>query len=205
MKIISVKPSEEYFSLTWRLGIRCNYDCMYCSSEWHDNTSVHHSLETLQNAWQDIFNKTKHRNLKYKISFAGGEVTSSKHFLPFIKWLRDNFKEHLFQILLTTNGSANYTYYSKLYEYVDNISFSTHSEHINEQEFFDMILKLHANIDKKKFIHVNIMNEFWNRDRIPHYKKILDNAGISNNINEINYTHQTRRIPILKGKLNLEI
>lgn len=178
---------------------------MYCSTSWHDNTSGHHSLDTLQNAWKEIYSKTQYRNLKYKISFTGGEVTNNKHFLPFIKWLGDNYSQYLYQILLTTNGSANYNYYSKLYKYVDNISFSTHSEHINEQDFFDMVLKLHSTIDKNKFIHVNIMNEFWNQDRIHQYKKILDDAGISNNINEINYQHQTRTIPILKGKLNLAI
>ena len=49
------------------------------------------------------------------------------------------------------------------------------------------------------------MNETWNQSRIPQYQKILQEHGISNSINEINYTLQTRPMPVFKGKLNLDI
>jgi molybdenum cofactor biosynthesis enzyme MoaA len=178
---------------------------MYCSPRWHDNTSKHKSLDELKANWLSIYTQSQQHKLKYKISFTGGEVTGNKHFYPFVKWLRENYGEHIQQILLTTNGSATYKYYSKLYEVVDNISFSVHSEHIDEKKFFDTVIKLHATIAKDKFIHVNIMNEFWNSERIPVYAELLKAHNISHNINEIDYTQQTRTIPIMKGKLNLEI
>ena len=112
-KIISVRPTEEYFSLTWRIDIRCNYDCMYCSPEWHDSSSRFKSLEELQNAWLTIFDKTKNLNLPYKISFTGGELTANKNFLPFVTWLKNNYSEYLFKVLATTNGSASTGYYQK--------------------------------------------------------------------------------------------
>lgn len=204
-RIVQVTPVPESFAISWKLTTRCNYDCMYCPTMWHDTTSTNHSLEVLQTAWHDIYIKTKSKNLKYKISFSGGEVTSNKHFLPFVAWLRENYNNHILKLLVTTNGSATLKYYTNLYQSIDNISFSVHSEHVNEQEFFDMILALKKSINHNKFLHVNIMNEFWNQERIPLYIELLNRHNISYNVNEIDYGLQTRPIPIIKGKFNLDI
>lgn len=204
MKITNVRPTEEYFSLNWQIDIRCNYDCMYCSTEWHDNSSGFKSLEELQAAWHSIFDKTKNLNLPYKIAFTGGELTANKNFLPFVTWLRANYSEHLFKMLVTTNGSASTRYYQKMIEAVDNIAFSVHTEHIDEQKFFNMMLDLSKNLPASKFIQVAIMNEYWNQDRIPLYTKLLDDNNISYTVNEIDYKYKTREQPIFFGKLNFE-
>jgi MoaA/NifB/PqqE/SkfB family radical SAM enzyme len=202
MKIVRVDPTEKYFSLTWQLGTRCNYDCMYCPTIYHDATSSHHSLDTLKNTWSSVYEKTQRSS--YKISFTGGEPTSSRAFMPFLKWLRDKFTCK-FNILLTTNGSATYKYYSQLYNYVDNISFSIHSEHVNENKFFDMIVDLKNTLPDSKHLHVNIMDEFWNQQRIAVYKQILEQHQVSYNVNEIDYRLKTRVVPIFRGKLNLDL
>jgi MoaA/NifB/PqqE/SkfB family radical SAM enzyme len=204
-KIVSIQPTDEYFSLTWQIDIRCNYDCMYCSPEWHDNTGSFKSLEELQEAWQAIFDKTKELNLPYKIAFTGGELTANKNFLPFVTWLRDNYSEYLFKVLITTNGSASTQYYQKMFEAVDNITFSVHTEHIEEQKFFNMMIDLSKNLPVDKFLQVAIMKEYWNQDRIPLYTKLLDDNNISYNVNEIDYSYKTREHPVFFGKLNLEI
>ena len=204
-KIISIRPSDPIFSVNWNLSRRCNYDCMYCPSRLHDNHSPHLSLNQLQKYWIDIERKTSHSGLKYKISFSGGEPTGNRDFLPFLSWLKQNYGHQIDKILLTTNGSATYRYYQKLFDLVDNVSFSTHSEHINEQKFFDTVIRLRQSITPPKFIHVNIMDEFWNRDRFPHYQKLLTDNDISYNVNEIDYSWQIRNYPIIKGKRNLAI
>ena len=204
-RVIEIFPTDKTFSITWELGRRCNYDCMYCSPMWHNDTDKHKSLDELKANWESIYNQASARNLKFKISFTGGEVTGNKAFYPFVKWLRENYGHTIKQILLTTNGSATYNYYLKLFDVVDNISFSTHSEHINEKKFFDTVIKLHKNIAPEKFIHVNIMNENWNTDRIKLYTTLLGQHNISHNVNEIDYSKKTREIPIMKGKLNLAI
>lgn len=202
--IISVTPIERVFSITWNISIRCNYDCMYCPDTLHDNKSKHHSLEDLKKSWLSVYDKSKNRNLKYKISFTGGEPTTSKNFLPFLTWLREHYNQSLDKILLTTNGSASINYYKRLYDLVDNISFSLHSEHIVESIFFQKIVALAKYIDSSKFIHVNIMNEYWNSDRIKLYQDFLHKHNISHNVNEIHYGNKTREYPILKGKLDFD-
>lgn len=204
-KIISIKPTEEYFSLNWQLAVRCNYDCMYCSPEWHDSTSQHYDLDTMKQAWKNIYDKTQYLGLKYKIAFTGGELTTNKHFLPFVTWLRQEYNDRLFKVMTTTNGSATYKYYLRMFDSIDNIAFSIHTEHINEKKFFDMIIKLHQTISPDKFLQVAIMEEFWNKDRISLYTDLLDRHGISYTVNRIDYSYQTRSFPIMKGKLNLGI
>jgi organic radical activating enzyme len=175
---------------------------MYCPTKWHSNVNNFYDLERLQQTWTSVFDKTANFNLPYKISFTGGELTANKHFLPFLAWLRKEYGEHIFKLLLTTNGSATYKYYLNLFEHVDNISFSTHSEQIDEQAFFDTVVKLQQNISKDKFLHVNIMNEFWNDHRIGLYKQILEENKISFNVNEIDYSLKTREYPVFRGNLN---
>jgi uncharacterized radical SAM superfamily Fe-S cluster-containing enzyme len=178
---------------------------MYCPTSLHDNHSKHVSLDLLKLRWQSIFNKTAHRNLPYKISFTGGEVTVNKSFLPLVRWMRENYQQNIAKILVTSNGSASVNYYTKLYELIDNLSLSFHSEHANEQKFFDLAITLHRNLTSDKHLHVNIMNEVWNQDRINIYQQLLNKHNISNAVNNINYLMQTRPIPIMKGNTNLDI
>ena len=204
-KIVAVRPVPEYFSLTWMLGSRCNYDCMYCPAELHDSTSRPHDLDTMQQVWRNVYDKTQHKSLPYKISFTGGEVTANKNFLPLIKWLRNNYAD-IAMILLTTNGSASKRYYEDLSQYVESISFSTHSEFMDEEKFFKTVKSINElMIRPKKSVHVNIMDEHWNQDRIAVYKTWLDKHGISYSVNAINYDHAVRTTILKQGKQNLEI
>jgi len=203
-KIISINPVEDYFSITWQLGLFCNYNCMYCSPEWHDTTSIPHSLETLKTTWTNIYNKSKDLNLKYKISFTGGEPTANKSFLPFLNWLRSNY-DCIGQILITSNGSASLNYYKKLCQSVEALSLSTHSEYINEKEFFTKCKELDKIMKRPvKSLHVNIMNEFWNKERIKLYEEFLKENNISYSINKIDYSFKIRDFTLNKGIINIE-
>lgn len=203
--IYRVEPVEKVFSVTWNIGIRCNYDCMYCPSSLHDDHSKHVSLEVLKQRWQSIVDKTSNKNLPYKISFTGGEVTINKSFLPLLQWMRDSYQTQISKILVTSNGSASTRYYTEMFALIDNLSLSFHSEHADEKKFFNTVLALHQNLPDTKHLHVNIMDEHWNQDRIPMYQKFLTEHGISNAVNKIDYSVQTRSVPIMKGKTNFGI
>lgn len=202
--IIDIRPIEEVFSITWMLGRRCNYDCMYCPPELHDKVSKHHDLNKLQEAWKNIHRQTGAKQLPYKISFTGGEVTANKNFLPFVSWLKENY--NVSSILITTNGSAGLKYYEKLTNYVDAISFSTHTEFMNEKVFFQKVVVLNKiMIRPKKSLHVNIMDEYWAKERIKLYERFCAKHQISFSINEINYNIKTREKILHNGQSNLEI
>jgi MoaA/NifB/PqqE/SkfB family radical SAM enzyme len=202
-KIIKIEPVPKYFSISWMLGSFCNYDCMYCPAEWHDSTSPPHDLQTLQTAWENIHNKTKHLNLQYKITFTGGEVTANKNFLPLLQWLRNTY-DNIAIIGITTNGSASLNYYTKLSKVVEYISFSTHSEFMNEQEFFNKSLALNKIMQRpKKSFHVNVMDEYWNTERTTIYKQWLEQHEISYSFNKIDYSAKIRTFFVNKGELNL--
>ena len=177
---------------------------MYCPTDLHDDTSTHPDLKKLQTAWQSFYHKSRKSELPYKISFTGGEVTANKSFLPLIQYLRAG-DFNLGQLLVTTNGSASEKYYLKLAKLVDAISFSTHSEFFNETEFFSKVVAVdRIMIRPEKSVHVNIMDEFWNRDRTQIYTEFLSTNDISHSVNAIDYSQQTRSAPILQGKLNLD-
>jgi hypothetical protein len=87
---------------------------------------------------------------------------------------------------------------------VDSISFSTHSEFFDEQKFFDKVLVINQQmIRPEKSVHVNIMDEYWNKDRIELYKQLLDANSVSYSVNEIDYGVKIRDFPVQKGRLNL--
>lgn len=184
-KIIKIESLPKYFSITWMLGSFCNYDCSYCPAYWHDTTSRPHDLNQLKTAWTNIYNKIQHLNLEYKISFTGGEVTANKNFLPLVEWIRAEYPS-VAMILVTSNGSASANYYTKLAQVVESISFSTHSEFMIEEEFFDKAARVNSvMIRPEKSFHVNIMNESWNAEGIARYKQFLDTHHISYSVNEI--------------------
>jgi len=204
LRIIGVEPTTPMMSLTWMIGSRCNYDCMYCPAELHDKTSKHPTLDKLKAVWKSIVDKTQHLSLPYKISFTGGEVTANKSFLPLVEYLQTG-SFNIGQLLVTTNGSASLNYYKRLSKSVDAISFSTHSEFFDEAVFFNKVQEIDAiMLRPEKSVHVNIMDEYWNRDRIVLYQAWLDQRGISHSINTIDYTQQTRSIPLLPGIKNLK-
>ena len=194
-KIIKIEPVNPTFTITWFLGLRCNFDCMYCPDEYHNLTDADLTLTELQSKWEVIFAKTQKRGLKYKLAFTGGEVTANKNFLPFLQWLDENYKEYISEIGFTTNGSASKQYYLTAISIsiISFITFSTHSEFFNEQKFFDTVVEVHQRATMlRKSMHVNVMNEFWNTEKSKIYCKFLKEQHINHSLNEIDYSQKIR-------------
>lgn len=203
-QLVKIIPIERYFSLSWIQHIRCNYDCMYCPDSRHNDYSEMPDFDTMCRHWIQIFEKTKQQQLPYKISFSGGEATINKHFVPFIKWLYENFSDRVHKLIITTNGSASTSYYLKLFEYLTNITFSIHTEYM-PSDFLYKVKTVHDYaIKHNKFVHVLIMQEYWAVDQIKQIIEFCKDNHIPCNISKIVYQMSgSRQWPIFKvdGKI----
>lgn len=206
LSLVKISPLEDIFSITWIMHLKCNNDCMYCGWQ-HSPQGKVLNLEELKQYWKTIFENTKHKNLKYKIGFTGGEVTLNRDFIPFIEWLYENYSEHLHYAGLTTNGNVSVKHYLRLLDKINFITFSTHTESINIPNFFEKakILNEYA-LKNNKIFMINIMEEYWAWDQI---KEILDLCHANNifySINPIDYYREgNRTFPIFRqGTVDIE-
>lgn len=183
--IVKLKAFTDAFVVHWFIGKRCNFDCSYCPSMWHDKTSKDLSYDTLVEAWERIVRSTQHKkDVKYNLSILGGEPTLNKDFLPFMRWLHSEYKDKIVELGVITNGTAKSEYYKELVKYCTWITFTIHSEFTNERKFFNTVCetKQHAS---KCMIHVNIMKEHRNSDRNEKIKEFLNAKNISNYLHPI--------------------
>lgn len=172
---------------------------MYCGEFLHDNVSPVKSLEELQQYWTQVFEKTKHLDKRYKISFTGGEVTINKNFKPFVHWLKENFAEQLDSVRLTSNGSASKNYYLGVLEDLSSLTLSTHSESMDVDAFIDKAIACNDFVKQNpsKFFMVNIMEEYWAVDTIKRLVDAFNANGIRFSINKIDYSRKgARNFPI---------
>lgn len=122
---------EQPMLVSWDLGRRCNYDCTYCGSSRHNNTSPHATLTDLKNTLQFINNYTaiydqkRSKAVKTVIDFTGGEPTTNPDFWNFIKYIKENSN---YRVGLTTNGTWPEYRIEDIVNYVDGITISWHAE-----------------------------------------------------------------------------
>jgi organic radical activating enzyme len=179
---------------------------MYCPPALHTSDNDTKSLDDLKKYWLEIFKKTSHLNKPYKINITGGEPTINKNFIPFLEWLRNEYGNYIKTIGVVSNGSASTQYYLKLFSFLDYLSLSTHSEHIQADRFFESAITLsdYARKNNKSF-NINIMQEFWADKEIAEYIAQCKQHQISHTFSKIDYEKQNRTIPIFKNKLNDEV
>ena len=154
------------FQVTWDLGRRCNYDCSYCPAHRHDNFSPHASLDELKSAVDFLFEyiDTYMEKRSYKhtsISFTGGEPTVNPNFIPFVKYLKEEYeakyKDKWFcGFALTSNGAMSAKMADAVMENLGHITVSYHAESDNKlkQQVRDRIKQFH---DADYSISCNVM------------------------------------------------
>ena len=116
----------------WNLGKRCNYDCSYCPSEIHDNTSQHTDIEILKVTVDKLVLLGK----PIRLSFTGGEPTVHPDFKELVTYCK--FKG-IHWISVTTNGTLPYELYNSID--VNQLVFSLHLEY-NWQRVYNTMVKL---------------------------------------------------------------
>jgi MoaA/NifB/PqqE/SkfB family radical SAM enzyme len=119
-KVTSRWPHQNSIKIEWNLGKRCNYDCSYCPSEIHDNTSTHTNIEILKATVDKLLTLGK----PVRISFTGGEPCVHPKFEELVKYCKH---VGISWISVTTNGTRPYEFYANLP--VDQLLFSLHLEY----------------------------------------------------------------------------
>lgn len=119
-KVTSRWPHQGSIKIEWNLGKRCNYDCSYCPSSIHDNSSPHTDIEILKATVDKLMTLGK----PIRLSFTGGEPCVHPKFSELVKYCK---YVGVSWISVTTNGTLPYEFYSNLP--VDQFVFSIHLEY----------------------------------------------------------------------------
>ena len=162
--------SGKIFQITWDLGRRCNYDCTYCPAHRHDNFSKHATLDQLKDNVDFLFEYTdlymQHRHLKIaNVGFTGGEPTVNPNFIPFSKYLKQEYEEKYkdkweADFALTTNGAMGEKMGQAVMENFRHATVSYHSESDQKlkKQVKDRILQFHYQGGLHNFtVSVNVM------------------------------------------------
>jgi MoaA/NifB/PqqE/SkfB family radical SAM enzyme len=118
-KVTSRYPHQGSIKIEWNLGKRCNYDCSYCPSSIHDNSSAHTDIEVLKKTVDKLMTLGK----PIRLSFTGGEPCVHPKFMELVKYCKHVGVKW---VSVTTNGTLPYEFYSALE--ADQIVFSIHLE-----------------------------------------------------------------------------
>jgi MoaA/NifB/PqqE/SkfB family radical SAM enzyme len=119
-KVTSRWPHQSSIKIEWNLGKRCNYDCSYCPTAIHDNTSPHTDIEILKATVDKLMTLGK----PIRLSFTGGEPTAHPKFRELIQYCNH---VGVSWISVTTNGTLPYQFYAGLD--IDQLVFSIHLEY----------------------------------------------------------------------------
>jgi len=180
------------FQVTWDLGRRCNYDCSYCPAHRHDNFSKHATLDELKNNVDFLFEYVDlhmaARTFKEaNFGFTGGEPTVNPHFIPFSKYLKQQYEEKYKDswdagFSLTTNGAMSEKMGQAVMENFGHATVSYHSESDNKlkQQVKDRIKQFYLQGPSHEFtVSVNVMFHAAYFDECKELCDYLHELGVS--------------------------
>jgi MoaA/NifB/PqqE/SkfB family radical SAM enzyme len=148
-KVESRWGHQDTIKVEWNLGKRCNYDCSYCPSVIHDNTSPHTDLLTLRQAVDNLVTLEK----PIRLSLTGGEPTTHPEFDKLLNYCKEM---GIVWINVTTNGTRKPKYYCSLN--CDHYVYSLHFEYDWERVLYT-IIEVHNKSDKTVMTNVMAHHE----------------------------------------------
>jgi MoaA/NifB/PqqE/SkfB family radical SAM enzyme len=175
-KVTSRWPHQNSIKIEWNLGKRCNYDCSYCPSSIHDNTSGHTNIEILKSTVDKLLLLDK----PVRISFTGGEPTVHPDFKELVDYCKC---KGISWISVTTNGTRNYEFYNSLR--ADQIVFSVHMEY-DIQRIRDTIANVHEWFSGRILVHVMAHQDYMQKTR--YVASALNAVGVPHAIRRVRWT-----------------
>lgn len=175
-KVTSRWDHNDSVKIEWNLGKRCNYDCSYCPSSIHDNTSKHTDIRVLT----ETVDKLLFIDKTLRISFTGGEPTVHPMFEALVGYIRS---KNIKYISVTTNGTRNSKFYNSLP--VDNYVFSIHFED-PWRRVAETIVETYNN--GSKTIQVNLMAHPEHLDQVIECSQYLEQHNVPYVVRRIRWT-----------------
>lgn len=173
-KVTSRWGHQSSIKIEWNLGKRCNYNCSYCPSSIHDNTSPHTPINTLLS----VIDKLANLNKPIRISFTGGEPCVHPEFDTLLRYAKH---KDIQWISVTTNGTRPPEYYHSLT--VDQIVFSIH---------FEYDWKRVVNTIMETATHKNVIGQIMAHhdyiDDVKIVRDVLNHDGVPNTVRRIRWT-----------------
>lgn len=125
------RPRTHYIEILWRMLIRCNYDCSYCSAAYHDNTSDIPTVEFLIEQSNKLHQYATNINKQIYYDFTGGEPFIVKDLPEFLKHLKS--LSTTAQCSIASNTSAPLKIYHRVMSnnYVYDLNLSIHFENLH--------------------------------------------------------------------------
>jgi MoaA/NifB/PqqE/SkfB family radical SAM enzyme len=176
LKVTSRYPHQSTIKIEWNLGKRCNYDCSYCPSEIHDNTSPHTDIEILKACVDKLVTLGK----PVRLSFTGGEPTVHPKFKELIQYCKH---VGISWISVTTNGTLPYEFYASLS--VDQYVFSIHLEY-DWQRVFKTVEQMNLSAHTKVIAQIMAHHDYMPAVTQLRAKCLL--AHIPNTVRRIRWT-----------------
>lgn len=175
-KVTSRWPHQTSIKVEWNIGKRCNYDCSYCPSSIHDNTSLHTDLDIMKKALDKLMTLGK----PIRLSFTGGEPCVHPKFAELIKYAK---YKNVSWISVTTNGTLPYEFYKSLP--VDQYVFSIHLEY-DWMRVVNTLTKLADDSNKKLIGQIMAHHDYMAHAKI--VKGMLDQQTIPSTVRRIRWT-----------------
>jgi len=182
-KVASRYPTHTgTIKIEWNLGKRCNFNCSYCPSSIHDNSSPHTDIEKLKACVDKLVTLGK----PIRLSFTGGEPTVHPKFKELVTYCKH---VGITWISVTTNGTLPHEFYSSLP--VDQFVFSVHMEY-DVRRVLDTIVNTKELFSGKVLVHVMAHQDHMKRTRY-----------IAEALRASNVPHAVRRVRWTQGDHDL--
>jgi len=176
-KVKSRWNHQDSVKIEWNIGKRCNYDCSYCPSIIHDNTSPHTDIAILKATVDKLCDLEK----PIRLSLTGGEPCVHPHIEELISYIKDKG----FWLSITTNGTRKPQWYTSQ-STVDQWVFSLHFEY----EWLDILHTIKSVEENVIHTHVlvNVMAHHQHMTNVRTAAGLLDSRGIHYGIRRIRWT-----------------
>lgn len=184
-KVTSRWPHQDSIKVEWNLGKRCNYDCSYCPSIIHDNTSEHTDLDILKNTVDRLLELDR----PVRLSFTGGEPCIHPRFEELVNYAKN---QGISWISATTNGTRTSQWYAE--QRVNHYVFSLHFEHDWQRVINTIILLSYQSQHEVKQFMVNVMAHHDYMEQVKIAVEKLQYAQVPYVIRRIRWTEDDHNV-----------